>query len=128
MSRTRGGVALAAVLDIAVVLLFAGIGRASHHEANPVLDSLVTAWPFLVGAAVGWLIARLAWQVAPLTVRRGWPVWISAVAVGMILRVLVGRGTEPSFIVVATIFLGLFLLGWRLIAELVGRRTRKDRA
>lgn len=109
------GRALAALgLDALVVLVFAGIGRASHHEGNPVLDALQTAWPFLAGLAVGWLVARAISGRLPLRVRTGWPVWLCAVVVGMVLRRLTGQGTAFAFIVVATVFLGLFLLGWRL--------------
>ena len=42
--------------------------------------------------------------------------WISTVAVGMLLRVVSGQGTAAAFIVVALAFLGLFMLGWRLLA------------
>ena len=36
---------------------------------------------------------------------------------GMVLRrTAFDKGTAVSFIVVATVFLGLFLLGWRLVA------------
>jgi hypothetical protein len=31
--------------------------------------------------------------------------------------VLAGQGTAPAFIVVSLMFLGLFLLGWRLAAR-----------
>ncbi|HWC22408.1 MAG TPA: DUF3054 domain-containing protein [Flexivirga sp.] len=103
-------------LDALVILVFAGIGRASHHESNPAVDALQTAWPFLAGAAVGWLLVRSVSGRLPLQVRTGWPVWLCAVAVGMILRRLTGEGTAFPFIVVATIFLGVFLLGWRLAA------------
>jgi hypothetical protein len=41
------------------------------------------------------------------------------VAVGMLLRVVAGQGTAVSFIIVALCFLGLFLLGWRLLARFV---------
>jgi len=40
------------------------------------------------------------------------------VAVGMILRVLSGQGTTLAFIFVALAFLGLMLLGWRLLFRL----------
>jgi hypothetical protein len=44
------------------------------------------------------------------------------VALGMILRVVSGQGTAVAFIVVALAFLGLFLLGWRLLSSrLLGR-------
>ena len=47
--------------------------------------------------------------------------WLGAVAVGMVLRVIAGQGTAIAFIVVALVFLGLFMLGWRLAARLVTR-------
>ncbi|MEO7017007.1 MAG: DUF3054 domain-containing protein [Leifsonia sp.] len=50
------------------------------------------------------------------------------VAVGMLLRVSASQGIEPSFIVVATIVLGIFLLGWRLIALPIARRRVARRA
>ena len=36
----------------------------------------------------------------------------------MVFRVVSGQGTAPAFIGVALAFLGLFLLGWRLLARL----------
>jgi hypothetical protein len=36
----------------------------------------------------------------------------------MVLRVVSGQGTAIAFIVVALVFLGLFLLGWRVLARL----------
>lgn len=120
-SRFDGAVGVAAVLDLVVIVVFAAIGRASHHESNPVLESLATAWPFVVGAAVGWVITWAVTKHAPLRVRSALPVWVCAVVVGMLLRHTAGRGVAPSFVVVATIFLGLFLLGWRAIAGLVAK-------
>ena len=65
----------------------------------------------------------VAWRRrAPLGVRDGIPVWVCAVAVGMLLRVATGAGTAFSFVVVATVVLGVFLLGWRALAALVRRR------
>jgi hypothetical protein len=39
----------------------------------------------------------------------------------MILRVIAGQGTAVAFVVVALAFLGLFLLGWRVVARLLTR-------
>jgi hypothetical protein len=39
----------------------------------------------------------------------------------MVLRVVAGQGTAAAFIVVALAFLGLFLLGWRLLTRLAAR-------
>lgn len=122
-SRPRGTVLAALALDVVVVVVFAGIGRASHHESNPILDAVQTAWPFLAGVAVGWVLTRAIVRQLPLRVSSGWPVWVCAVVVGMVLRRLTGQGTAFAFIVVATLFLGLFLLGWRLAVGLWQRKA-----
>ena len=49
-------------------------------------------------------------------------VWLATVALGQALRVVAGQGTALAFIIVSLLFLGLFLLGWRLIAQLAARR------
>jgi hypothetical protein len=110
---------LAVVLDVACVLVFVILGRASHGEGPTGVAS--TAWPFLAGLAGGWLAtAGLAGrQLQPF---RLWPAgvgaWLGAVVLGMLLRVISGQGTAPAFIGVALAFLGLFLLGWRLLGRL----------
>ena len=37
---------------------------------------------------------------------------------GMVFRVVSGQGTAPAFVGVALAFLGLFLLGWRMLSRL----------
>ena len=114
----------AAVLDVAAVLVFVVIGRANHGHGEAVAGVASTAWPFLAGLAVGWLAGR-GWR-RPLAL---WPsgvaAWLGTVAVGMALRVLAGQGTALSFIVVALVFLGLFLLGWRLLAQFRVSRSKE---
>jgi hypothetical protein len=44
-------------------------------------------------------------------------VWLVTVALGQALRVLAGQGTALAFIIVSLLFLGLFLLGWRIAAQ-----------
>ena len=51
-------------------------------------------------------------------------VWLATVAIGMVLRHVTDAGTAVSFIVVATVFLGAALLGWRAVAELITKRRR----
>ena len=118
---------VALVLDVCCVLVFVIIGRASHTKGEAVGGIASTAWPFLAGLAAGWLAAR-AWR-RPLALRpTGIAVWLCTVAVGMVLRVVSGQGTARAFIVVALAFLGLFLLGWRLLARLaVARRGAGQR-
>ncbi|QKT13326.1 DUF3054 domain-containing protein [Rhodococcus sp. W8901] len=114
----------AAVVDIVLVLAFAAAGRSSHEEA--VLSGLLTtAWPFLVGLAVGWLITFLLYHDkfdAVLAFPTGVIVWVSTLVLGMLLRVVSDQGTAFSFILVAASFLGLFLIGWRAIYQTVRRR------
>jgi Protein of unknown function (DUF3054) len=112
----------AAVLDVAAVLVFVVIGRASHNHGESVPGVASTAWPFLAGLGAGWLVAR-AWRRPMALVPAGIAAWLGTVAVGMVLRVVAGQGTAVSFIIVALCFLGLFLLGWRLLARIFSRQT-----
>ena len=121
-------IALGLAYDTALICIFAAIGRRSHAETGALLSVLATAWPFLAGMAAGWLISLLALRRVPLTVRDGIPVWLCAVTIGMVLRGLTHAGTAFSFIVVATLFLGAVLLGWRAVAILMSRRGPKNRA
>jgi hypothetical protein len=115
-------VGAAVALDALLVLVFAAVGRASHEETSPVLGVLGTAWPFLVGAAAGWALVRVRSRRWPVAVGPGIPVVVAAVVVGMLLRVVTGAGTALTFVVVATLVLGAFLLGWRAVAaRLVSR-------
>ena len=116
--------ALAITADIVSVIVFAAVGRASHDESGPVLGALVIAWPFLVGTAVGWLVVRVVRRTWPIDVAPGVTVWFATVLVGMLLRHAVGSGTAVSFVVVASVVLALFLLGWRAVGAYAVRRTR----
>ena len=118
----RPPVALA--LDLLLVVVFAAIGRASHDEANPVVGVLVTAWPFLVGTVIGWVVVRLLRKSWPLEVGPGITIWFSTVLIGMGLRQATGLGTAATFVLVAAVVLALFLIGWRALVTLVLRRTR----
>jgi hypothetical protein len=117
MTGSRGAVR-AAVLDVAAVLVFVVIGRASHQDGETIPGVASTAWPFLAGLGAGWLVARV-WRRPAALVPSGVAAWLGTVAVGMVLRVVAAQGTAVSFIIVALCFLGLFLLGWRLLARLL---------
>ena len=110
-------------LDVLFVIAFAGVGRASHDEANPVVGALTTAWPFLVGTVVGWTVVRLLRKAWPLEVGPGLTVWFATVLIGMVLRRATGQGTAASFVLVAALVLGLCLVGWRAIVVILERRA-----
>ena len=109
-------------LDVVFVLVFAAIGRINHGES--VLGAPLTALPFLVGTAAGWYAVHRMSGRWPLTVGPGITVWVCTLVLGMLLRAITGAGVAFSFVVVATLVLGILLLGWRLIAE----RLEDDRA
>jgi hypothetical protein len=118
----------AVLLDVVAVLVFAAVGRRSHAESDAVTGILVTAWPFLTGLTLGWAAYLVASRRVPRTPGQAVAVWVPTVAVGMLLRQLTGKGTALSFVIVATVVLGAFLLGWRALATaLVRRRARPAR-
>jgi hypothetical protein len=118
---------VAFVIDVVLVLVFVLVGRRSHGEAETAAGILDTMWPFLVGLVLGWLVT-LAWRRPLAILWPGIPVWLMTVAAGMLLRVAAGQGAAASFIVVATIVLGVFLIGWRLIALPITRHRAVRRA
>lgn len=103
----------APLLDAALVVVFAALGRASHAEENALVGALATAWPFLVGLGAGWALVRWRSGRWPLTVGNGIPVWVCTLVVGMLLRAAAGQGTALSFILVAATVLAVFLIGSR---------------
>lgn len=121
-TRTVGvPVALAAAIDALVVIVFATAGRVSHAEGVTFGGVVMTAWPFLVGAALGWVVAFVLLSRAPLDSAGGVLVWVGAVAGGMALRAVTGQGTAMSFIAVASVVTGVLLLGWRWAATRFAR-------
>lgn len=122
--------ALAFALDLVLVIAFAALGRASHQEAvlgAGGLGLVETAWPFAVALAAAWLVT-LAFRKPLAPVRTGLPVWVITVAGGMLLRAVSGQGTAIAFIIVASVTLLLFLVGWRVIATLIARARAASRA
>lgn len=113
--------ALALLTDVVCVVVFCTIGRRSHAEGITVEGVAETAWPFLTGTLVGWLVSR-GWRKPTSLAPTGIAVWIATVAVGMLLRKVTSVGVAGSFIVVASVVTGLLLLGWRAVFALAQRR------
>ncbi len=112
---------LAAGLDTFAVVLFVAIGRREHERDSAIAGLIETAAPFLIALALAWLVLRV-WK-RPTEWRTGVGVWAIVVVAGMLLRNLVfDDGTATAFVIVATLFLALFIVGWRLAFAAMNRR------
>lgn len=127
MNERRLAKPVVILIDVVLVVVFCVIGRLSHASGilGDIPGTLGTIWPFLVAmllahAVVLFRRARLE-RMLPGTV-----IWAITVVVGLLLRALGGQGTALPFIIVATLTLALFLIGWRGILALIwrARRTR----
>jgi len=112
MLRSRRAWTIAVTADAVAILVFAVIGRANHDESIGLRGVWHTAWPFLLGAALG-LVATAYARISPTAVRTGVRVWVWTLVIGMVVRAATGAGTAIAFIVVAAIVLAAFLIGWR---------------
>ncbi len=125
------------LLDAVCVLAFAAGGRSSHEEALSLGGVAQTAWPFLVGLGVGWLVLLAAAHRGSRGPRGGsrrghlsvLPAGVVLVlaswGLGMGLRLLTEQGASGAFPLVALAFLTLTLIGWRLVAAGVSRRAQR---
>jgi FtsH-binding integral membrane protein len=114
------------VLDLLFVLLFVGIGRTSHQHGVTLSGMVSTTWPFAVGLLVAWL-TTLWRRRAGDAPSDGALIVLLTVIVGMVLRVVSHQGTAVAFVIVALVFLGLFLVGWRAVFRFVARRRALSR-
>jgi len=116
---------LAAALDTAIVVAFVAIGRRNHDEGEALAGVAETAAPFLLALATGWVLLRVSGDRVyqqPTKVITGVVLWAYTVTAGMLLRRFVfDEGTAFSFIIVASVFLGL-LVGWRVTANALWNR------
>ncbi|OBJ58465.1 DUF3054 domain-containing protein [Mycobacterium asiaticum] len=109
------------VTDVVAVLVFCALGRRSHDEGVTASGLATTAWPFLAGTALGWLLSR-GWRRPTAVVPTGVIVWASTLVVGMLLRKVSSASVAVAFIAVASTVTAVFLLGWRAAVELAARR------
>ena len=124
--NSTAAIVTAVALDAALILVFVLIGRRNHEEALSLGGIAQTAWPFLVGAAAGWLGMR-AWRHPFALWPTGTVIWAATVGGGMLLRAASGQGVQLAFVIVAALTLAALLLGWRLVALLVTRGSRRAR-
>ena len=108
-------------VDVIGVLVFCAVGRRSHDEGLNIGGVATTAWPFLAGTVVGWLVSR-GWRQPTAVAPTGVIVWLCTVVVGMLLRKASSAGVAASFVVVAASITAILLLGWRAVIGLGLRR------
>jgi hypothetical protein len=116
---------LAVGFDTFAVVLFVALGRREHERDATIAGLIGTVAPFLIALTIAWVVLR-AWN-RPTDLRTGVGIWAIVLAGGMVLRNLVfGDGTATSFVIVATLFLGAFIVGWRAVLAVVDRRRSPD--
>lgn len=107
-------------MDVALVLLFVTMSRLSHDQSLAPDGVFGTAWPFLVGVAIGWL-CTFSWRTT-LSLYAALGVFGCTLLLGIGFRGLTYTGSQPSFVAMATSVLAVLLMGWRLIIYLELRR------
>jgi len=105
------------LIDFISVLIFVTVGRHTHKDGNTVSGTFTTLWPFAVGLLIGWLLVNRTHRIVT-TKTSGLIIALSAVIVGMILRVISGQGIALAFVIVATAFLSFCLVGWRALLSI----------
>jgi FtsH-binding integral membrane protein len=109
-------------LDLLVVIAFVLIGRRNHGEDGTVDGFFRVAAPFLLALAGAWVSGRKRWASAAHW-RYGVVIWVFTVGMGLLLRrVVFHNGTAIAFVIVATLFLGLGLVGWRVVSNMIARK------
>ncbi|MFM8481809.1 MAG: DUF3054 domain-containing protein, partial [Actinomycetota bacterium] len=90
-------------------------------DAGGVLE---VAAPFLIALGLVWsMLSVVQHRRSPVDPVWGLGAWLGTLILGMVLRnVAFDDGTATAFVIVATIFLGVGLNGWRAITRSVVRR------
>ncbi len=109
-------------MDVLAVLAFVLVGRGSHEEGLTLGGVASTAAPFLIALAGAWVVSQ-AWR-HPFAVRTGVVVWGVTVIAGLLLRRFAWNdGTALAFVIVTAVVLGVIIVGWRLAAIRMSKRS-----
>ena len=113
-------------IDIVAIIVFVILGRSSHHESGGfIVSTLKVAAPFLIALMAGHALSK-SWKT-PAAPSTGVIIWVTTLVLGMLLRRFAfGRGTALAFIIVATLFIGLFVVGWRVAWEWWSQRKAAE--
>ena len=104
------------VYDALCVLLFVVIGTRNHKTDTGLSGIAYVAAPFFIALSLAHLAPMM--QRGAKALPHQYVVWGYTIVMGMVLRNFAfDRGTAPAFVIVATIFLGVTMLGWRALAE-----------
>ena len=104
------------VYDTLCVLLFVVIGTRNHKTDTGLSGIVYVAAPFFIALSLAHLAPMM--QRGAKALPHQYVVWGYTIVMGMVLRNFAfDRGTAPAFVIVATIFLGTTMLGWRALAE-----------
>ncbi len=103
-----------AAIDLAVVVVFVIVGRQTHDEGNAMAAAALTAAPFIIALAAGWLLSSFVRATTPL-IEGGLIALITAGAGTFLRRVVFDEGIAFPFVLVTTGFLAAGMIGWRLL-------------
>ena len=112
----------AAIVDVVAVIVFVAIGRRNHDEGTALSGVLGVAAPFLIALVGSWFALR-TWR-EPFNRASVVATGVITVVAGLFLRKIVfDRGIATSFIIVATITLGVLIGLGRLLTRRLTVKT-----
>ena len=117
---------VALAIDVALIEVFVLIGRHAHGHGLDLGGVVSTSWPFQAGLGCGWALVMIR-HSSPRRLTTGVVLSVITVVVAMALRMVSGQGTTPVFVVVALVFVDLFLVGWRALAHVLDRGSSRPR-
>ena len=104
------------VYDALCVLVFVVIGTRNHDTDTGLSGVLYVAAPFWIALVLAHVTPLM--QKGTKALPHPYLVWGYTILMGMVLRNFAfDRGTAPAFVIVATLFLGATMLGWRRLLE-----------
>jgi FtsH-binding integral membrane protein len=114
-TRTRSVLSWALLIDLICVVAFAAGGKSAHDDSSTWWVIARIAWPYALACLLAhFVVWRRGWE--PRQWRpAGFVVLATTYVLGMVLRLISGRGIAIGFLIVAIIFLGLTMLGWRAL-------------
>lgn len=123
------------LLDLVAIAVFTLAGAYSHHDEVTAGVYGRILWPFLVGGAIGWVLAYLVSRLRgegrfdPGRIfLSGLVIWVSTVVFGVIIRWASYADADlvSWFLFITTVVLFILLIGWRVLV--IGFYTTRNRS